>query len=137
MLIVEDDEILATLVAKLLERNELSYEIARDGAEAIERLTVSESAAVVLDLMMPKVDGFGVVDWIRDNRPTLLPRVIVMTATSDQQLSRLRVSELGGLIRKPFEIHELGRMIRTQLGLPSAVDVTTSTPARDTLFDAL
>ena len=138
VLIVEDDPVLAGLVARLLERNGMLPEIARDGFEAIERLkTAAAFDAIALDLMMPRVDGFGVIDWLRTNAPERLTRVIVMTATTDTHLARLRPSELGGLIRKPFEIHELGRLIRTRTLGEDDDDTATKAVTSETLFDAL
>lgn len=136
VLIVEDDAVLASLVSRLLERNGMKPQVARDGAEAIERLSSTPFQAIALDLMMPRVDGFGVIEWLRSNAPQQLPTVIVMTATSDTQLAKLRVNEIGGLIRKPFEIHELARMIRTS-ALGEEEETAASTISRDSLFDAL
>lgn len=136
ILIVEDDPLLAGLVARLLDRNGLRNETAVDGQDAVERLAAKSYDGIILDLMMPRLDGFGVIDWLRVERAPLLGTVIVMTATSDQQLSRLRVNELGGLIRKPFEIHELGGMLRTILALPEG-DTAGAASARENLLDRL
>jgi DNA-binding response OmpR family regulator len=137
VLIVEDDDVLASLVSRLLERNGMNPSIARDGAEAIERLAAKTYDAIALDLMMPRIDGFGVIEWIRLHTPQQLQHVIVMTATTDTQLARLPVSDLGGLIRKPFEIHELGRLIRTR-ALGESEDEERAAPVtRATVFDAM
>jgi DNA-binding response OmpR family regulator len=137
VLIVEDDDVLASLVARLLERNGMTSVIARDGAEAIERLGTGSYDAIALDLMMPRIDGFGVIEWLRSHAGEHLQKVIVMTATGDTQLARLPVSELGGLIRKPFEIHELARLIRVRALGESEEEAPAATVTRATVFDSL
>ena len=107
ILLVDDNEATATLVTALLHRD-FEVETARDGSEAIEKLKTSRYAAVLLDLRMPHTDGFGVLDFIRDNAPDVMKRVLVLTAAlSPNEVARARGYEICGIVSKPFEVEEL------------------------------
>lgn len=107
VLVSDDDVALRTLITRLLQRHDhFEVESARDGVEAIEKLDHDGYDAVLLDLMMPRVDGFGVLDYLREHHPDILKRVIVMTASSDEQVARVDRSAVCGVVRKPFDIHE-------------------------------
>jgi two-component system chemotaxis response regulator CheY len=115
VLVVDDDESIRTLLRKVLERERFGVDLARDGVEAIDRLDASRYDAVLLDLMMPRVDGFGVIDHLRRSSPDFLRRVIVMTAFASAARDRLQGS--CAIISKPFELPELIATIRECAGI--------------------
>ena len=82
VLIVDDDDAIRTMVERVLKREHFEVEIARDGFEAIEKLTRNDYATILLDLMMPRVDGHGVLRFLEQERQVDRPSVIVMTANS-------------------------------------------------------
>ena len=61
VLVVDDDDAIRTMVERVLKREQYDVESARDGYEAIEKLNRNDYATVLLDLMMPRVDGHGVL----------------------------------------------------------------------------
>lgn len=79
ILIVEDDPQVRGLVSLLSQRAGIGYAVAADGRAAIAIMESAEFDLVLLDLMMPHVDGYCVVDWLAQ-RPRPRPPVIVMTA---------------------------------------------------------
>ncbi|HEY2321960.1 MAG TPA: response regulator, partial [Thermoanaerobaculia bacterium] len=79
-LVVDDDAAIRILVAKILRRHGFEVDAVPDGAAAIEHLMQHDYAVVVLDLMMPRIDGFGVIHYIADHAPQMFERIIVMTA---------------------------------------------------------
>jgi two-component system, response regulator, stage 0 sporulation protein A len=79
VLLADDNEATCTLIRALLQ-SEFSIDIVGDGAEAIRRLRGRHYSAILLDLRMPLVDGYGVLDHLTSERPELLPRVVVVTA---------------------------------------------------------
>lgn len=116
VLLVDDNEATCTLVTALLCR-EFLVESAGDGMEAIERLRARRYAAVILDLRMPQLDGFGVLDHLERERPELLPRVIVLTAAvSRRDEERIRRYRVARVIAKPFEIEHLLAAVRDVAG---------------------
>src|SRR5688572_6185021 len=64
ILIVDDDDAVRNMVERVLRREHFDVESARDGFEAIEKLTRNDYATVLLDLMMPRVDGLGVLRFL-------------------------------------------------------------------------
>ena len=65
---------------------------------------------MILDLVMPQVDGFAVLDQCRaEGMP--LRKVIVITGMPDKYLERLQGNALGGILRKPFDVQRLGRLL--------------------------
>lgn len=108
VLVVDDDNAIRTLVTTVLVRNGYSVESAQDGEEAIETIADNEFDAIVLDLMMPKVDGFEVIECLERMDVERLKRcVIVLTAVSEKDLRKLDGSRVFRVIRKPFDLAEL------------------------------
>src|SRR5689334_2995941 len=110
VLVVDDEPAIRALVAKIVERAGHPVESARDGAEAIERLESNEYAVVVLDLMMPNIDGYGLIEYIK-KRPQKHPAIIVISAGDTAALRRLDGSMVHSILRKPFDIDVLGDLI--------------------------
>lgn len=105
MLIVEDEENIAELIELYMQREGFETQIAVDGEEAIEKFRVFRPDIVMLDVMLPKLDGWGVLGEIRSEGRT---PVIMLTAKGE--LSD-RVSGLNAgaddYIVKPFEMKEV------------------------------
>ncbi|HEX2836469.1 MAG TPA: response regulator [Thermoanaerobaculia bacterium] len=112
VLIADDDFSIRQLVCTIVKREGLEVDCVADGAEAIEKLQEHEYAVVLLDLMMPRVDGFGVVEYLRHHPPTHKPVVLVVTAYADQKFKEVDPNIVSGVLRKPFEVAELGTVVR-------------------------
>ena len=69
VLVVDDDDAIRTMVERVLRREKFHVESARDGHEAIEKLSSNDYGTIVLDLMMPRVDGLGVLRFLETARP--------------------------------------------------------------------
>ena len=107
VLIVEDDPPLRTLMQLTLQREDLVTAAAADGIEAIERLESATFRVVLLDLMMPRMNGWEVIDWLRDH-PSKLPRTVVVVTAADRSVfARLDPDVVNAIIVKPFDIYEL------------------------------
>lgn len=116
MLVVDDDDSIRVMVAKVFERHNFDVSVARDGQEAIDFLAGNETFdAVLLDLMMPRVDGFGVMDYLRLNRPAMLEKVVIMTAFTTAAREKLEPN--CRLVAKPFDVLDLVKTVRTCLAL--------------------
>src|SRR5687767_14335866 len=79
-LVVDDDAAIRILVTHVLARRGFTVDTARDGAEAIEKILNHDYEIIALDLLMPRIDGYGVVKYITEHKPDKLSNVIVMTA---------------------------------------------------------
>lgn len=120
VLLAEDNEATCTLLTALL-RSDFVVEIAIDGIEAIERLKSRQYAVILLDLLMPGRDGFAVLEFLSQERPGLLPRVLVVTASlSPRDLQRVRSYPVCALVSKPFEVDSLMAAVRQCTGASDA-----------------
>lgn len=110
-LVVDDDPGVRTLVSTILQRENFAVDTAADGSEAIEKLAEDSGYDVVLlDLMMPKVDGVSVYTYLQAHEPAAARRVVVMTA-----YPRTAVQRLGfacPIVSKPFELAHLLEVVR-------------------------
>ena len=106
VLVVDDDRAIRDLVKRLVARYGFVIDTANDGADAWNQIAQNVYDAVLLDLMMPTMNGFDLVDRIREERPSLLPRIVIMTAFS--RAGKMPVVEgVHSILRKPFDITEL------------------------------
>lgn len=112
VLVADDDQSIRQLVTTIIRREGLEVEAAADGAEAIEKLRTTEYSVLLVDLMMPRVDGFGVIEYLRTHPPSIKPVVLVITAYADQKFKDVDPNVVTGVIRKPFEVADLGSLVR-------------------------
>ena len=113
VLLVDDNEATCTLVTAILQR-EYAVDVANEGNEALETIKTRNYAAILLDLRMPGLDGFGVLDALRKNNPDLLHRVIVVTASlAAKDMDRLKPYDVRGVVAKPFEVETLLNAVRS------------------------
>lgn len=111
VLVVDDDEAIRNMVRHILEREKLVVDTARDGFEAIEKISRNDYVAIFLDLMMPRVDGFGVIDHLHEARPETLARVVVMSAGGPSYRKKLE-AKIRAVLPKPFDIRRLVEYVR-------------------------
>lgn len=112
ILIADDDASIRQLLTTIVKRERLNVDAASDGEDAIHKLQEHEYSVILLDLMMPHVDGFGVIDYLREHPQQTKPVVLVITAYADQKFKRVDPDIVAGVIRKPFEVAELGGLVR-------------------------
>ncbi|MBK9002108.1 MAG: response regulator transcription factor [Myxococcales bacterium] len=113
VLLIDDDARLSDLLAGYLAQHDVSLSHARDGASGLSKLEADSFDAVLLDVMMPGIDGLEVLKRLR--RKTKLP-VIMLTARGDES-DRVVGLELGAddYIPKPFSPRELLARLRAVL----------------------
>lgn len=106
VLVVDDDDAIRMMVERVLRREHFEVESARDGFEAIEKLTRNDYATVLLDLMMPRIDGHGVLRYLETERQEF-PPVIIMTANLSSALETQAAKPVFRVLSKPFDITQL------------------------------
>ena len=112
VLIVEDDLPLRGLLRTLLRlAGEHDVTTCADGQEAIDVLATREFDVILLDLMMPRRDGYAVIDYLRENRPAQLRVVLVMTAVVEDYAAHLDPRVVHGVITKPFDNNNVVALI--------------------------
>lgn len=123
LLLAEDEQALSKALKAILERNNYSVDAAYDGQEALDYLNADNYDGVILDIMMPKVDGITVLKEIRKNGNTI--PVLLLTAKSeiDDKVTGLDAGA-NDYLTKPFNSRELlariRAMIRTQSVQPDS-----------------
>lgn len=105
ILIVDDDDAIRALLMTVLRRRGLLADGARNGIDALEHMAVCRYALVVLDLMMPRMNGYEVLDHLGELPSTTRPLVLVLTAGLEQR--KFDTSLVVGTIQKPFDIELL------------------------------
>jgi len=117
ILIADDNEMNRDMLSKRLEKQGYTVSTASDGAEAVEMMAVEDFDLLLLDIMMPKLDGYGVLKYMReDNKLKKLP-VIVLTAENEAS-NVIQCIELGAsdYLVKPFDMVALrNRIVRCLL----------------------
>src|ERR1700741_4762729 len=108
-LVVEDDPAIRRLVEKLLARLDITIDVAADGRTAIEKLRKSRYSVLILDLMIPELDGFEIIEFLK--REKLRVPVAVVSAVSQQALTRLDLDIVKLVISKPFDVGEFTKAI--------------------------
>ena len=112
VLVADDDPSIRQLLCTIVKRLNLPVDCVEDGVAAVERLKEHEYSVILLDLMMPRLNGFGVIEYLKDNPPHYKPVVLVITAYADQKFKDVDPNIVAGVLRKPFEVSEVGTLVR-------------------------
>jgi len=126
ILIVEDEPSIAEVVNLYLRRAGFRVEVAQDGADALDVLEKDIPDLIVLDLMLPKVNGLSITRWIRDRSDV----PIIMLTARREEADRIAGLEMGAddYVVKPFSPQELVSRVRAVLRrATSTSEITTET----------
>jgi len=122
ILIVDDERPLVTLLSQTFEQEGHQVEYAHDGIECMNKMARFRPDVVVMDIMMPKLDGVDTTRLIRRNRSYGNTLIVALSAKSDEE-TRQRMKEAGAnlFMRKPFVIAKLvsrvAQMLESRSGL--------------------
>lgn len=108
ILIVDDDASLRRLLQIVGRRAGFEVDCASDGSEALEKLQSKEYLVALLDLMMPRLSGYEVIERLRGLPHP--PAVVIVTAMNDPT-AMLDPSVIHSVIRKPFDVHVVAEML--------------------------
>ncbi len=113
ILIVEDDRFNVRLLSEVCRNSGYEASVVMDGLEALAAIERDRPDLVLLDLMIPGLDGYGVLERLRANPDTAELPVILVTAVQDRE-ARARAIDLGAddWVAKPFKLQELQQRIR-------------------------
>lgn len=107
VLVAEDDAQLNRLVVTWLRRANIEVDSVFDGEDAIAALKEREYSAVLLDVMMPRVTGIEVIDYVATHVPKLLSNIVVMTAGGEGVVERVKRHPIRHIFAKPFDLREI------------------------------
>jgi|SRR5438270_9295970 len=120
ILIADDDPPLRGLLRLVAARAGFAVDTASNGADALEKLRANRYAVAVIDLMMPRLSGYDVIDHLAEMSSR--PAVVVVTALNDARLTRLDSSVVSSILRKPFDIEMLSAVLTELAESTSAGD---------------
>ena len=115
ILIVEDDYAIQEMLQARLAMEGYSLSLARDGQEAMERLETTIPSIILLDLGLPHMNGYALLEALEKQRPDLSLPVIIMTA-DPQEPARLAQKPVT-IFPKPFALHALVAAIKKAINV--------------------
>jgi signal transduction histidine kinase len=111
VLVVDDEEYITSMIQEAL-RNEMNCSVERvtNGLRAVARLEQADFDFVISDVRMPELDGFGLFEWLKENRSQLAEKFLFITGDAGSQDLNQKLESLGArVLRKPFKLEMLMR----------------------------
>ena len=123
LLVVDDDQAIRKLLERIARRAGFEVDGAKDGVEALEMLDRAHYDVALIDLMMPRLSGYELVQRVgaRERRPVL----IVATALTSGDVASVDDTLVKQVIRKPFDVHAVAA------ALQAAIATASETPAEE------
>lgn len=114
LLVIEDEVMLNRSIVKLLKTQQYSVDAAYDGEEAIDYIRATNYDVIISDIMMPRLDGLGVLKYLRNHQ---IKTPVLMLTAKDTLEDRVTGLDAGAddYLVKPFEFDELLARIRVML----------------------
>jgi CheY-like chemotaxis protein len=117
VLVVDDDVSTQRLLVAVIKRLGLEPKTANNGHEALSLIVGGAPAAMILDLLMPKMDGFEVLHVLKRTVPEVLTRTIVVTAAAGRMIDECaEIGEVARFLMKPLDIDELSDAVLRCVG---------------------
>ena len=115
VLVVDDDPDILEALSEILEAEGFEIRRARNGKEALEKLEPDAPQLILLDLMMPVMDGWEFAQRMRQ-RPPEIARIPIIVLSADRNVGS-KAADLGavGHLAKPFELNDLLELVRRSL----------------------
>jgi CheY-like chemotaxis protein len=107
VLVVDDDEETRAILRTALRHRGIEADEAEDGRRALQLLAENNYAVVLLDLLMPDLDGFAVLEAIRATQATHPPVVLVVSGAPRGVIESIDARLIQGVVRKPFDPMEV------------------------------
>jgi len=112
VLAVDDDEVLLDMFSQLLEEWDHRVETALSGQSTIQMLQARDYDLIIMDYKMPDMDGRNVYQWLKDRKPHLTSRVLIMTGDTVSSETQAFLDETGlPYLAKPFSIQDARTLI--------------------------
>ena len=127
ILVIDDDLAIRVLLQAVLKRMKFAVEVAEDGADGLEKLKDVLYDLVLLDLMMPRLNGYEFIDQIGQRHPDHRPHIIVFTAAGKRGVDKIPPSTVCNSILKPFDLDTFIGIIAECVNRGHATDPATST----------
>ena len=123
VLVVDDDAGIRKLLCTVLHGRGLSVDEAEDGQAALDLIETQKYGVIVLDLVMPVIDGFVVVEKLANVMPR--PVVLVISGADHGVVEQLDPAAVHGIVRKPFDPEELANVVAACAEIRSRMSLET------------
>lgn len=122
--LVDDELHVAQILGRRLEREGYTISTARDGIEAFDRIVESQPDLIISDLQMPRLDGLGLAEKLKEEPATATIPIVLLTSRGHRaDADTVERTNIVRLIAKPFSSHEMVRVVAEVLdGLRGPVD---------------
>jgi len=131
VLIVEDDPLISRMYQKIFTFEQFEVEVAANGEEALEKVVVFKPELVLLDVMMPKMNGLQVLEKLKENDQTKAIPVVMLTNLAGQQDAETALAKgaVKYIIKSEYEPRQVVEMVKEVLaGYANASQPTNSQP---------
>lgn len=129
VLVVDDDDAIRALLCTILRRRGFAVDSARNGAEALDKCERCRYAVVLLDLMMPQLNGYEVLNTFAKRRKEDRPLILVLTAGAEPR--DLAADLVAGTIRKPFDVDMIADTITAAISTLNSHNQLDECPPAD------
>ena len=109
VLIIDDNEQITKMVSSFLDMSNHDCTIVNDGKDGLELIKTNKYDSIVLDLAMPEFDGYEILDTLKNEDPSQISKIIILTASSISLETVKKFKELGvsSCLQKPVDIDQL------------------------------
>lgn len=133
ILVADDDPPLRSLLRLVGTRAGFDVDVASNGVDALKMLRSATYSVAVIDLMMPRMSGYELIEHLATMRPR--PAVLVVTAVNDPAAARLDSSVVTSILHKPFDIEMLGAVLRDLASTASQEATDSENPNGSNIVD--
>jgi len=116
ILVVDDSPMLREMISGLLDKSGLTISVAKDGQEAKDKIVSDPPDLVVLDVVMPNMNGYELCRWVKNN-PTTKNVLVILCSSKSEEFDRYWGIKQGAdaYVIKPFRPGELLSTVQTLL----------------------
>ena len=116
ILIVEDNELNMKLFFDILQYQNYSTDKAYDGQEAYEKIKNNNYDLIILDIQLPKMDGFSVLQKLKENNINTPPVIIASACAMDSDKLKAQDFGINDYLTKPIDINNFIKAVKTKIG---------------------
>ena len=109
ILIIDDNEQITKMISSFLDMSSHECTVVNDGKEGLELIKTKLFDSIILDLAMPEFDGYEILDALKKEDPSLLKKIIILTASniSMETVRQFKELEIAACLQKPVDIDQL------------------------------
>ena len=109
ILIIDDNEQITKMISSFLDMSNHECTVVNEGKEGLELIKTNQYDSIILDLAMPEFDGYTILDTLKKEDPSQLPKIIILTASNIPIDTVRKFKELGiaSCLQKPVDIDQL------------------------------